>query len=381
MENKATRFGTKPLSYRKYFFNNQKRSISMIMALAVSVMMIVIFQMVAHVVVESSRIAMTSRLERITVIYPGEKGTISQEVVERISNNAEIDKLIPMYSETTDYYHLFGNLNIPVYIIGEEDLDYSLKGLGLTLKDGRIPKVGKNEILLDWRTANNKNVRIGDFIGREVDPNERMPGKYEVVGILDGDVLIGILPIEARRLILNNGMLVFPKSEGLDLFNKSLGEIPPEDIRYHTKEYGERIFEENKKTLAILTSIVAIAILFVMSFAAGNASYAQYYSRRYEFGILQAIGYNKAQILLKAAKEIALTSIIGMVIGLFMSVLLGMGVIKVYFESKGYPFALVNLDGLIKIFIVPICTAVFSLIPSGWVLSKIDPMMIIEKFE
>jgi len=381
LKREKKRFEAKPLSFTKYFLNNPKRSMSMILALAVSVMMIVVFQMIAHVVIQSGKFSIASRLERTTVIYPGEKGIISEEVLKSVKNNQEVDKLVPILTETSDYYHFFGNFNIPIYIIGEDDLEYVLKGLDLKLKEGRYPEPGKNEILLDWRTANNKSKKLGDFIGREVDSDERMPGKYKIVGLLDGDSLIGFYPIESNKLLLNNGILVFTKPGRLDVFNSSFEDISLEEAKFYTLEYAKSVFEESEKTLGMLTSVVAIAILCVMAFAAGNASYAQYFSRRYEFGILQSIGYSKAKILIKAAKEIGITSVIGMIVGLLASFLVGVGIIRVYFESKGYPFILVNVDGLMQIFVVPICTAVFSLIPSAWILSKVDPMMIIEKFE
>jgi len=84
------------------------------MALAVSVLMIIVFQMIAQVVLESGRFAVSSRLERITVVYPGEGGSISQDVLDEIKNNPAVSVLLG-YEEkglSDSYIEIKGNSTI-----------------------------------------------------------------------------------------------------------------------------------------------------------------------------------------------------------------------------------------------------------------------------
>lgn len=373
--------GPRPLSPLIYFINNKRRSLSMIVALAVSILLIMIFQIVFYTVDESARLAVSGRLDNMTVVYPGEKGVLEEDFLNDIRKNPDTDKTIPMFVMTTDYYHFFGNLNIPVYIISENNLSYAIDKLKLKLKEGRLPVTGKGEILLDERTARNKGKSIGDYVGREVDSNERMSGKYKIVGILEGDCLLGFSIGNANDLNEKNGLLLFSKEGRLEVLNGMFKGIGPEKGRIQTREYGQSVFLEDKKMTNMVTSIMVVVILFITSFAAGNLNYAQYFSRRYEFGTLQSIGYSRAQILLRAAAEIGIMNVFGFIFGIILVFIVAVLLKILVFDPKGYPFVFMQLDGLVKAMVVPACTTIFSLIPAWWTLSRVSPMEVVELYE
>lgn len=370
----------KPLSPLIYFTNNKRRSLSMIIALAVSILLITVFQTVFYAVNESCRLAYSGRLDYMTVIYPGENGGLNEEFLKSISDNQNMERKVPMQVMTTDYYHFFGNLNIPVYWVREGDLKYVIDKLSLKLKEGSLPTPGKAEILLDERTALNKGKSLGDYVGREVDPNERMSGKYKVVGILEGECLIGLGEVN-QDLEEKNGTLVFPQEGKLETLNEMFKGVKQEEARIQTKEYGESVFKEDREMSNMVTTIMVAVIIFIMSFAAGNLNYAQYFSRRYEFGTLQAIGYSRVQILLRAAKEILIMNISGFLFGIILT-FVATALLKVMiFDPKGYPFAYMQLNVFLKVLVVPACTVIFSLIPAWWTLSKVNPMEVVELYE
>lgn len=371
--------GLRPMSAFKYFVNNKKRSASMMLAIAVSVLLVMVFQIVFYAVLESGRLAFSGRLDLMTVVYPGENGSVGENVQKDIKQNPYIEKTVPMQVLTTDYYHFFGNINIPVYLVGNDNVQYVMNALNLTLSEGRLPEAGKNEMLLDKRTANNKGKQLGDYIGREVDHDERMPGKYRVVGILEGGTLLGISTVEADSLSERNGMLFF--AADLDKANAILKDVSTEDAITQTKELGESYFESESNMINSISSVIIGIIILIMSFAAGNLSYAQAFSRRYEFGTLQAVGYSKMHILLKAGREILMINTAGFLVGILLALLAAAGLNALIFQPRGYPFVLMQYEGIWKAMVIPLCTAVFSLIPAWWLMSKVDPMTVVEKFE
>lgn len=353
----------------------------MALAIAASVLMVMVFQIVFYSVTESGRLAVSGRLEHMTVVYPGDGGIVGQSVLNKIQKSSDMERIVPMLVGTTDYYHLFGNLNIPVYLISNQNINYVIDQLDLELKEGRLPVEGKSEILLDERTSKNKGKQLGDFIGREVDSNERLAGKYQIVGTLKGDCLIGLSVTNDLASIEKTGFLLFAKAGRLGSLNKVISGTSLVEARIQTEEYGEGVFEEDNKMMSMVSSIITAVIIFIMSFAAGNSSYAQYFSRRYEFGTLQSIGYSRAKILLRAAREILFMNVAGLIFGVILTLSAALMLKALVFDPKGYPFTFITIDGLLKAFIIPICTMIFSLIPAWWTLSRVNQVVIIEKYE
>lgn len=371
----------KPLSAFRYFLNNKKRAFSMALAVAVSILLLMVFQMIFYSVTESARLAISGRLDQMTVVYPGDKGVVGESVLKKIKECQNTEKIVPMLVSNTDYYHAFGNLNIPIYFISNKNLNFVIDRLGLELAEGRLPELGKKEVLLDERTLKNKGKQLGDYIGREVDTNEGLPGKYEIVGVLKGECLVGVGVIDDGTLLEKNGFLLFPKVGRLEVLNTAISGINIDDADIITKEYGQSSFKEDQELMDQVTTIIVAVVIFIMSFAAANSSYAQYFSRRYEFGTLLSIGYSRVKILLRAAWEILHTNIVGLLLGIILVFLAKLGVKVLIFDPKGYPFLLFQLEGLWQAFIIPLCTVVASLIPAWWTLSRVDQVEIIEKFE
>ncbi|MBC8061657.1 MAG: ABC transporter permease [Clostridiaceae bacterium] len=371
----------KPLSFIKYFHNNVKKSLVIMLALILSIFMIIIFQMVMFAVNEPARIADVEVSNYATKIFEGKSGKIDAGVIKQMQENEKVERFIPTSEQDMDYNHLFGTCNISVFSIRESDIKYVLEKLGLKLREGRMPVVGKNEILLDWRLANNKNKKIGNFIGKEINLQEKLTGKYKIVGILEGKSIIGVIPTWESQELSMNKLLVFPKEGQLEKINEEFSKVTAEKAYFWTKEKAEDNYTKNEKSLKDMFGIMSIAVILVMSFASGNSSYAQYFSRRNEFALLQSIGYTRGQILLRAAKEIALLNLVGLAAGVTLGFVAGLILDRTFFIPNGYPFVLMQSNGMIEALTIPLCTALFGLIPAGWLLSTIDPMTVVEKSE
>ena len=373
--------GLKPLSALRYIVNNKKRSISMILAIAVSVLLILIFQIVFYGVTESAKMATIGRFERLSILGPGDKGVISDKVITQFYDSPLIEKIISTESATTDYYHFFGNLNIPVYSLNKDDLQYVMKALDLKLKEGRLPDTDKQEIIVDEMLLNNKGKKLGDYIGKEVDKGERLDGKYKIVGVVEGNCIIGFSAIGNKQEIQNSIILLYPKEGRLNELNKQLEKIAPSDAQYNSLDKASELLNKDTELTEDASTVIVIVIMVIMSFAAGNSSYAQYFSRRYEFSTLQSLGYTRLKILLRAACEILFTNMLGFVLGLMLAVLSALCLKMLIYDPNGYPFILANWVGVLKAAIIPLCTIVFSLIPAWWTLSKTDQIEAMEKYE
>ncbi|MDP4094681.1 MAG: ABC transporter permease [Bacillota bacterium] len=381
MKKNGVKSGTKPLSFYKYYRNNLKKTVTITLALIFSVFMVIIFQSITYAVNEPTRLGDVGLTQNVTLIYPSDDGKIDNNLLESIKNNPLADRLIPVYYLNTYYNHFFGTCNIMVLFPESNEFNYIFDKLKLKLIQGKMPQPGKREIIIDYRLAKNKNKKLGDYIGKEVNPGEKIPGKFKVVGITDGSCITCLSYADDGKIAGLKGLIAVPKENQLDKFNLEYKDTNDNKANIWSKDKAEKRYNQNAQSLNKLFGIMSIAVIFVISFASGNSSYAQYFSRRYEFGILQSLGFTKAQILLRAAKEICLMNITGFIGGIALGLGAGFVLGKTFFEPHGYPFVLLQQNALIKAVTIPVCTAIFGLIPAGWLLSKIDPLTVVEKFE
>lgn len=376
-----TNSGAKPLSAVKYFRRNFRKSAAMVLALMLSVFLIYAFKMIVYSVNEATMRGDVAGVEDMTYVIAGTSGSIAPDVLAYIANDPDVERAVPILNQHTQYNHFMGTAEVLVSFLKSGDIPYVMQRKGLTLAAGRLPEPGSNEIVLSANLANNKGKKIGDFIGKEVDPSDILQGKLKIVGLLDGDAIAGLSAMADDQAAKLTNLLVFPKAGKLAGFNAWVESLPPDKAQYWDLRLAEKNYVDSSKTLNTVFSILSIAIVAVMAFAAGNSSYASYFSRRYEFGVLQSVGYTKAQILLRAAKEIGIVSLMGLVFGLALSLGAGAALGWAFFAPHGYIFRLMQPEGLLAALAVPFATALLGLIPAGWMLAKVGPMTAVEKFE
>lgn len=372
---------TRPLSFKRYIISNAKMSIAMTVALSLSVMMILVFQTITFAVTESGRIGDVSVVEHLTKVYPGKFSNMPKELKEKLEYDRSVAEVIPVHIEDMDYHHIFGTCNTQVFFVSPANLDLLMEQLKFTLYQGRLPLVGAKEILLSEKLADNKGLKIGDQIGKAVNAREKLPGSYKIVGIIKGTSMLGLGFLDPSKALDVEALLMIPKPGQLTDMNRMIRSIPKDQLGFWDIDKAIVNYEASENTLNTIFGVLSMSILFVMAFAAGNASYSHYFSRRYEFGLLQSMGYTRRQILIRVTKEIVLLNLfslfLGFLLGLFTIIIMKVTV----FDPKGYPFVYLQTDGLLKATSILLCTTLFGLIPAGWLLSKVNPMIIIEKFE
>lgn len=353
----------------------------MILSLTLSVFLIYAFKTVVFAVNEASMQGDVVSMQNMTFVLAGSSGAIAPDIVEQIKSNPDVERAFPVVSQHTQYYHFFGMAEILVSFMRGEDIPYAVQRKGLTLASGRMPEPGKNEIVLSRKLADNRGKKIGDYIGKEVDPSDSLQGKLKIVGLLDGDSLLGLSAVDESQASALPNLMVFPRDGKLESFNAWIESISSEKAQYWDKRKAGENYENSSNTLNAIFAILSLAIVIVMAFASANSSYAHYFSRRYEFGMLQSIGYTKAQILSRAAREIGVVNLAGLAGGLALSLVAGCILGKAFFDPHGYIFRLIQPDGLLAELAVPFSTALLGLIPAGWMLSRVGPMTVVEKFE
>lgn len=330
-------------------------------------------------------------MEHFSLVLPvSEERPLEQKVQDGIKGHAAVDSVIPMVLQGTDITNTFGGSSTTMALaVKGNDRESIMSELGLTLKDGKLPAAGTKEIAVHWRIATNKGWKIGDKIGSYVDKGERLPGQYTVVGLLDGPSMISFISLETYAAehnltdqdLYKTGMLVLPKSEALESMNRYLADIPSYDAK--VMSYDTEMADVNEILDSINTTMMIIEgmLIVVLSISVGLLSYIYFYQRHNEFGLLYAMGYTRGQVINRAVSEISGMNIAGFTIGILLALLGGLLLNEFVYIPQGQPLELWNWGYVLRTFSIPLFVMLFSIFPVWRMLSRLDPISIIEGVE
>jgi ABC-type lipoprotein release transport system permease subunit len=370
----------KPLSATKYYINNLKKSLLISSSIGFSILLIIIIQQMLYSQNIASKLASYEHLKIMTIKYNEKTENFNQNKYSNIKNIDSVEKVVDADIMYAGYNNMVGNMNVNIYSINKENLKYFIDKLDISIVDGRLPESTGNEIVIDEYLLRNTGKKIGDYIGREVDKNERFPGKYKIVGVLDKKLLIGIVLKDGYGKD-NNGKLFFPKKDQLNSMNSEILKEYSSEGKINTIGFAAKRMDNNNKEFNLISSIIIMILVFILAFTSGSSSYAHYYSRRNHFGILKGIGYTKNKIVRIVTKEILLDNFIGLIIGIIVSILFMYILQMIFFKPGGIHFKALHINSNIKIFIIPLSTFIFSCISAWWIIMKINTIELIEKFE
>ena len=255
----------------------------------------------------------------------------------------------------------------------------------ITIKEGRLPSEGNKEVALDLKVAKNKKVKLGDKIGNSVTIDDFLNGEYTVVGLLEEKDFISLIPYNTSSVplklneisMLERAALIFPKESKLSQLDDLVSSYPKNKVSAFTFSEVIKLFNNYLSIFRTLDMICIIAII-VMVISVGSSKYAQFYSRKQEFGVLNALGYTKTLIMKKAFMEILLVNTLGFAFGLGFGVLFSFLITNAAFTAVGAIAVIFCAKAFIIAAFIPLFTTLFTLIPVNRMINKLDPIVMIE---
>ena len=113
--------------------------------------------------------------------------SVEPAVAAQIRTQLDVDRVVPARDYNV-YVPALGRLPFKVWGVSEADLQTMLQACDLRLKEGRLPTVRTNEVVLSEQLVRAFGLRLGDKIGRSINktyfPN--FPTELVLVGILEG---------------------------------------------------------------------------------------------------------------------------------------------------------------------------------------------------
>ncbi len=375
----------KPLSALSYSKNNKKKLISSTISILVAVSFLYVLQTFVKSLGDSLYELNVNPYENHMTVQSVDKNKpIPNHILSHIKGNPNVESTIPFVEYNTRFTIPGSMNNASILGIRSVDMDYVMKEHDIILKEGRLPLENNKEVALDYRMSKNKNVRLGDKIGNSVNKNDTLNGEYTVVGIVEGDGYLSFMPYNTSvasntndEIIVKSSMLVFSKENKVQEVDDLLLSFPREEVLVMTLSGIIKSYYEGAKVMNTLDMICMLAIL-VMVISVGSSKYVQFFSRKQEIGILNAMGYTKLELMKKAFGEVFIVNLLGFTLGIIIgwlsSVLINdgafgaVGAVSIHFSLKAFLMALY----------IPLFTTLFTLIPVNRLINKLDPIVMIE---
>jgi len=274
----------------------------------------------------------------------------------------------------------------PFVVLGlsAEDMRFYLDRLGTSNLVGRLPEPGKPEAVISAPVAKNLKLRVGDAL---LSPNERerySPFEVKVVGIAltsEWAMLGDIEYQKSNHFPPIDYLLVFAKSrrdqEALDRWAEA--KFKGERAQLFAYHLLEKDTNEMFDTLYKILNLVIGVLVLVITVMMGMLMNIYQSQRLVEFGLLQAIGYTRAQLLGRMLRETALVIAGGWALGVASAYGLLLAARAAYMEPNAY--ALDPLDRVAYLYTVPIPVAVLAAATLTVVLRfrRFDPVAVVER--
>lgn len=377
----------KPLSSSLYNIRNKRKILSSINAVMVAVCFIhILYSFTQGILYMVDRNSSATYKKAAIVMQYGDK-PIDKALIKVINENENVERVIPTPIGYGIHFNLPGNSDRAAALsLRPVDRDFLLKKYNIKLIAGRLPREGQNEIAISKAIAKNRELKLGGKVGDGINEFDNLPGVYTVVGILDSYSLLSILSANEsifpdyrnKNVILGRNFLVFPKPDRKAAMDRFLEQLPKDNVDVSTESIFLKHLEKNLGALRVI-DIISILSILVMVITVGSSKYAQYINRKEELGVLNALGYSKLQILNRTFKEVVTINLIGYLLGIALGILLSYGLGKGIWEPKGGKGFLFTAKGFFVSSFVPLFTILFSIIPINNLISKLDPIRMIEK--
>jgi ABC-type antimicrobial peptide transport system permease subunit len=388
----VSRSRVNPLSSRVFYLRHPRRGLALILAMGLMIMGVA-FPMFIFAPMIDAWAKVDEHLKLLTIVSPRLETKVDPGVTAQIKAHDDVKAVIPAIRMWTDVdVPPMAHPNIPLYGVSESDLQALIELYEVRVEAGRFPQSRSNEIIITKAFAQNRNLHVGDTLGETINPvkDKDIPTELLVVGILTSpsdqqDLWTGFGSLEYMQIHENYAfrsvhLLVVPKEGRKSDFDTWLEEnVDSQRTAVLTFEGKQEDQQIGMYALLAIIGILESVIAVVAAVALAILSYVFFIQRRQEYGILRSIGHSKAWLALRTMKESISIIMAAWLIG---AVLCGIGLVIMQYSlyiPKGLSLNLLNPAPWLFTIPMPLAVITVSLGLVIWMLSRLDPVAIIER--
>jgi putative ABC transport system permease protein len=388
------RSSRRPLSSWTFYRRHSRRGLALTLVMALMMVAVAAPVFLFAPMIQVSK-ALYEHAQYVTVVWPRFGGAIDPGILAQIRNHPTVARSVPVVE--LGMLVSFPPLNqewLTMHGVPEEDLPFLIGLYGLQLDHGRLPRPRSNEIVLSEAVAMNRGVDVGDRVGKPVyEEDDGLPTEMVVAGILSpqtGDpratgVWTGFASFEylrsheayATQPVRQLLVPVEGRKAEMDAWLEEA--VASDQTAVQTYKKWQQTRGEMARTLILVFGAVEGLVALVAALALAVLGYVFFSQRQQEFGTLHAIGHRRRWLVRRTVGETAALVIVAWLMGAVVC-MLGLVYMQVrLYTPKG--LALNLLDVTPWLFTLPMPLAIVA-VSAGlvvWMLSRLDPVSIIER--
>jgi len=335
-----------------------------------------------------------NNLSRMSAVSPNAQ-PLDAATIDRIRTYPAVERVINVYTFSPvkiSIPPMFPDQPVETLCVSAEDMAYLVELHRLKLADGRLPRQGTNEIVIPWTVAKNRNIRVGDVIGDPAHPvypgAPSLPVEVVVSGIfspadtLADDTWLSFMSLEFVNQYRESdlSLIVIPRAgqkAALDAWLES--RIAGESrivLTYgnqraaYQKEMGAMLF-----TFSLMESVIAL----MAALALAGLNYLFLAQRQAELSVLQALGFPRRELAGRILREMFFTASAAWLAGMMGCILILLFLQQGIFTSMGLRLNFFNPTPWLFTLPIPIAVLAVGTVTVTWMLSRLDPIAIIER--
>jgi ABC-type lipoprotein release transport system permease subunit len=380
----------KPLSSLTFYLRHRQRGLLMILGSAIMIVGIT-FPVFLLSAMTDAMLPYLDHLQHVSVVAPSH-AELDPGIVGQVGSHEAVARVVPAIRLSMQMtIPPGGATDVTIYGVSEADLPILLDLFEMQVQEGRLPRPRTNEIVLSAAIATNRRLHVGDVIGGDTDTGDELitdnlPTEMIITGILSPNrPWVGFASYEYLRsheLTASRGprLLVIPHQGQKPALDRWLEEnIDPTQARVIIYDLEEREYMEQTTSLALTFVLLECMIAAVAAVALATLNHIFFTQRREEFGVLSALGRSRRWLILRTMAETGSVISVGWLAG---AVMCGIGLAlmqSLVYAPRGLPIDLFNLTPWLLTTPVPLAVALASAGTIAWMLSRLDPVAVIER--
>ncbi len=389
---RSPRSSLRPLSSWTFYRRHRRRGLALATTITLMIVGVVFPVFLLSPMADADKLRY-EYLRYVTVLSPSESATVDPGVTAQVRLHPDVACVVPAIrlGLLIDVPPLNRNF-VTLFAVSEADMQALLHLYGLYVEEGQLPEPRSNEIVVSRGIATNRRLRLGDRVGKpayEFDTD--MPTEMVVVGILGSlapqaqDLWLGFAPYEyvsSHELYATRpvDLLLVPEEGRRAELDAWLEEaVASEQVTVRTYEMLLLMHQRDVRMLLLLVTIVEGIVAVVVAIALAILSYIFFAQRREEFGILSALGHSRRWLVRRTVGETVTLVVVAWLLGVVVC-LVGLVAMQIgLFAPKGMALDFASLAPWVSTIPLPLTVIAVSAGLVVWMLSRLDPVSIIER--
>lgn len=380
-----------PLSPLTYYRRHKRRALMLTALLALAIVgMYLIIGLLQETYI-TPVYTINRYLSKFSLVQPDLATTLDPAVAAQIRAHPDVAQVLPQNNVELAVPNA-GGVDTPFRLIGLQEADVAtvLAQCGVTLVEGQLPRPRTNGLALSQELATALNLEIGDTLDRTENDTgyANIVSPLELVGILSGDVRLGIVSYEyldsheRYRDLARYGLLVIAhpgREAAVDDFLRQTIRSSRTETHTHLllKEKVARDHAVIYKVGIPLVLMVTTAITLVV----GAINRLAFMRQLPEFGTLHAVGRSKGWLARRLTLETAGLALAGWALGILLA-WGGMALLNAaVYAPKGFAYNPLQTTALPFVAPIPLAVIGFTLFTAVRAFGRMDAVAIVEHGE